>query len=113
MGRLKTVPSKISASPAQLTTKVNPSSWRKPGGGATARGYTYQWEQYRKRFLMVNPLCAYCSKAGRVTEACIVDHIVPHQGNMDLFWDTRNHQGLCKPCHDGTKAREEHHLGYR
>lgn len=113
MGRLKTAPSKLGAMPSSGLSKVNSNSWRPKGGGATARGYTYQWEQYRKRFLLLNPLCVYCQRVGKVTEACIVDHIIPHQGNQTLFWQQDNHQALCKLCHDSVKAREEARLGYR
>lgn len=83
------------------------------GQGATARGYTYQWEQYRKRFLLQHPLCVHCESLGRITAATIVDHIVPHHGNVELFWKQDNHQSLCKCCHDGWKAQQEHQLGYR
>jgi 5-methylcytosine-specific restriction endonuclease McrA len=42
-----------------------------------------------------------------VTEAKVVDHIVPHEGDEALFWDQANWQPLCKTCHDTTKAQEE------
>ena len=28
-----------------------------------------------------------------------VDHIVPHRGDMSLFWDVNNWQALCHECH--------------
>ncbi|ETR05275.1 HNH endonuclease domain protein [Acinetobacter baumannii UH6907] len=37
----------------------------------------------------------------------MVDHIVPHRGDDKLFWDTKNHQALCKLCHDKVKQKEE------
>ena len=48
-----------------------------------------------------------CTAAGRVTMATVVDHIEPHKGDPELFWDEDNWQGLCKPCHDGAKAELE------
>ena len=45
--------------------------------------------------------------------ASVVDHVTPHQGDQRLFWDEANHQSLCKPCHDGDKAREEARAGQR
>lgn len=48
-----------------------------------------------------------CSAMGRVTSATVVDHIVPHRGNNELFWDKSNWQALCKPCHDRHKQRLE------
>ena len=28
-----------------------------------------------------------------------MDHIRAHNGDLRLFWDRSNWQGLCKPCH--------------
>jgi len=36
----------------------------------------------------------------RYTGADCVDHIVPHRGSYELFWNQRNWQSLCKRCHD-------------
>ena len=46
-------------------------------------------------------------KQGRTEAATVVDHIVKHGGNQDLFWDESNWQALCKLHHDSTKQREE------
>jgi 5-methylcytosine-specific restriction enzyme A len=37
----------------------------------------------------------------------VVDHIIPHKGDINLFWDTKNWQALCKWHHDSVKQREE------
>ncbi|MEG0049160.1 MAG: HNH endonuclease signature motif containing protein [Clostridia bacterium] len=37
---------------------------------------------------------------GRLTFATVVDHIVPHRGDGELFWHKENWQPLCKDCHD-------------
>jgi 5-methylcytosine-specific restriction protein A len=37
----------------------------------------------------------------------VVDHIIPHKGDMKLFWDTKNWSALCKWHHDSVKQREE------
>ena len=39
--------------------------------------------------------------------ATVVDHIVPHKGDMALFWDKSNWQGLCAHCHNSHKQRRE------
>lgn len=78
---------------------------------ATQRGYTYKWTKYRKSFLCNNPLCQECLKQNRYTLANVVDHIIPHKGDMVLFWDTNNHQALCKKCHDTKTAREDGGFG--
>jgi 5-methylcytosine-specific restriction protein A len=40
----------------------------------------------------------------RATE---LDHIIPHKGNNELFWDESNHQGLCKHHHSLKTAKED------
>ncbi|MCG1029300.1 HNH endonuclease [Virgibacillus halodenitrificans] len=63
------------------------------------RGYNYRWQKYTESFLIRNPLCQHCIDRGDTVPATEVDHITPHRGNMKLFWDPNNHQGLCKSCH--------------
>jgi 5-methylcytosine-specific restriction protein A len=58
------------------------------------RGYSYKWHKARKTYLMANPLCVKCGKP-----ATEVDHITPHKGDMNLFWDVNNWQALCHECH--------------
>ena len=82
-------------------------SWRSDKRSSTERGYGYKWQKARLAYLQANPLCAYCAKVGRVTAANVADHIIPHQGNQELFWSVDNLQPLCSPCHNGTKAEEE------
>lgn len=76
-----------------------PSAW--------SRGYNHRWNEYRKLFLKENPLCAYHKKIGQVVAAEVVDHIRPHRGDYELFWDTDNHQALCTTCHNAIKQAEE------
>lgn len=56
--------------------------------------------------LEIEPLCAFCLTVGLTTAATIADHIVPHRGDLDLFWHG-DIQSLCKQHHDSTKQREE------
>ncbi|HYG07665.1 MAG TPA: HNH endonuclease signature motif containing protein [Stenotrophomonas sp.] len=106
MARLHTVPSRLAQVPSRLAT-VNSDSWRAGKQGSTARGYGYRWQQYRLRYLVQHPLCVMCEAEGRVEAAVVVDHVVPHGGDQQLFWSASNHQALCKACHDGTKQRQE------
>lgn len=46
-------------------------------------------------------------KRGQVVAATIVDHVIPHRGDQQLFWDKSNWQSLCKHCHDSHKQRIE------
>ena len=74
---------------------------------ARKMGYDSRWEKYRKDFLMRNPLCVECLKQGKHTPATVVDHIVPHKGSRSLFWNEKNHQSLCVPCHNKKTANED------
>lgn len=62
-------------------------------------------------FLSRNPLCVHCFKEGRYISAKIVDHIIPHKGDMKLFWDSENHQPLCESCHNKKTAKEDGGFG--
>ena len=57
-------------------------------------------ERLRPAQLLREPWCRECAKAGRRVRATVVDHIVPHRGDMRLFTDPGNLQSLCKSCHD-------------
>jgi len=75
------------------------------------RGYTKAWQRYRAQFLAEHPVCVACLRRGEISEATVVDHIVPHKGDMKRFWDKSNHQALCKHCHDSKTAREDGGFG--
>ena len=47
-----------------------------------------------------------CMAQGRVTAATVADHIVPHKGNYELFWNGEL-QSLCAFHHNKTKQRIE------
>ena len=57
------------------------------------------WKVTRKRVLEDNPVCDICLLGGRLVEAKDVDHILPHQGDYEMFHDATNLWGLCKSCH--------------
>lgn len=99
-------PRKLGALLARVPV-LQPGSWRADKQSSTQRGYNYQWQQARAGYLLEHPLCVYCSRAGRVTLATVLDHINPHRGDMAAFWDKSNWQGLCKAHHDGAKQAEE------
>ena len=80
---------------------------------AAARGYNARWRKASKLFLHQHPLCVRCQQAGRYTKATVVDHIVPHRGDQELFWDRSNWQPLCKSCHDRKTMTEDRYQEYR
>ena len=76
------------------------------------RGYNSKWQKARARYLVKHPLCAECSKKGVYVKATVVDHVVPHRGDQKLFWDDKNWQALCKPCHDKKTWSEDSNPTY-
>lgn len=75
-------------------------------GKTKDRGYGGKWQRARRSYLQMYPLCAECLRQDRLVEATVVDHVVPHRGDMALFWNSDNWQSLCKQCHDSKTARE-------
>lgn len=91
---------------------IRPTPSRTPAIGpkresACQRGYDRRWRKAAAGFLAEHPLCAECERQGKVAPAECVDHIVPHRGDMELFWDVDNWQGLCIPHHQQKTARGE------
>ena len=76
-------------------------------GSARERGYTAEWDRSARDHLKANPLCRYCALDGLVRPAGLVDHLYPHKGDQDLFWDARYWVSSCDPCHNGFKQRIE------
>lgn len=76
-------------------------------GSARERGYDGRWEKARAEHLARNPLCVCCLAHGITASAQVLDHIVPHKGNQQLFWDPANWQGLCEWCDKNLKRSIE------
>jgi 5-methylcytosine-specific restriction protein A len=82
-------------------------------GRETTHGklYTKRWDKARRMFLRENPLCVECRRKGRVTPANEVDHIIPHRGDLAMFWNTENWEAMCKPCHTAKTNSEDGGFG--
>lgn len=91
----------------ELQEKRDHTRYDSKRGSAAQRGYDYRWKKYRLNFLRKNPLCFSCLEKGRIIPSTRVDHIVPHKGNMKLFWDQKNHQALCESCHNRKTATSD------
>ena len=76
-------------------------------GSASARGYTHRWSKAAATFKTRHPLCLGCEAAGDVVAARLVDHVEPHRGDQDKFWDTSMWQPCCAWHHDVVKQRLE------
>jgi 5-methylcytosine-specific restriction protein A len=77
-----------------------------------ARSYDRRrWRGVSKAFLAEYPLCGMrpnglapvmskCYDQDRTTLAVAVDHVQPHKGDDELFWDLEaNGQSMCRVCH--------------
>ena len=77
----------------------------------TKHGHLYRssrWKRASKSFRSSpkGALCAYCSARGLVVPSAIVDHVNPHNGDLALFWDSNNWQGLCWSCHSAKSSED-------
>src|SRR5688572_26123266 len=73
-------------------------------GNSTKRGYGARWNAEARAYLASHGNCVMCLREGKHLPAQVVDHVVPHQGNMRLFWDRSNWQALCKSHHSSKTA---------
>ncbi|PLW77080.1 HNH endonuclease [Cohaesibacter celericrescens] len=65
------------------------------------------WKRIRARRLAADPLCVMCLADGVTKAAEIVDHVVPHKGDRELFYSYANTQSLCATHHNRDKQRME------
>lgn len=80
------------------------------GTGAERYPHLYgspRWRRLREYVLGQQPLCVMCKARGIVRSAVVVDHIKVHDGDVELFYDVGNLQGLCSSCHSGQKRIED------
>lgn len=62
---------------------------------------TAKWRKTSREFLKKYPFCFICGKPAR-----IADHITPHRGNLELFYDENNLQPMCWSCHSRKTFKE-------
>ena len=60
-----------------------------------------KWKALRQAKLGANPLCEKCG-----AEATEVHHIVPHDGDPELFYDSDNLMSICHSCHAKETQKE-------
>jgi 5-methylcytosine-specific restriction enzyme A len=64
--------------------------------------YGKRWRKRARHQLQIEPLCRMCASEGRITAASVVDHIIPHRGDINSFW-LGELQSLCTFHHNSTK----------
>ena len=114
MGKLKTLPNRLSSLPSSLgwlppqergaeAERTAHAPWR--AWYKTARWQRLRWSILaRDLFTCQWPGCG-CLESN--TSQLVADHREPHRGSERLFWDEHNLWTLCKPCHDSRKQRAE------
>lgn len=112
MGRLKGLPSRLAAPASRLAYLADrPALDRNRDNQPWRKWYkTARWQKLRMAVLARDLFTCQWPGCGRIeadTSLLVADHRRPHRGDERKFWDERNLQCLCKPCHDGPKARAE------
>lgn len=94
--------------------KHKPREQRKASAGYHGWYMLPIWtDRLRPAQLLREPLCRECARQyppsdpRHRTPATVVDHIVPHCGDWDVFIDSTNLQSLCKRHHDIKTAQEQ------
>jgi 5-methylcytosine-specific restriction protein A len=81
-------------------------------GSASQRLYGHAWHKARTAYLEVHPLCLACLREDVTTPASVVDHVVPHKGNLQLFWSEDNWRPLCARHHSMKTALHDGGFGH-
>jgi 5-methylcytosine-specific restriction protein A len=66
-----------------------------------------RWKRLAAHHRRVEPVCRMCRADGITMAVEVIDHVIPHRGNLNLFFDSNNLQALCSHHHSGAKQREE------
>lgn len=116
MGALKGrgLPRRLSAMPARIARRDAGSASGGDGVARRSRDWlnTAKWRRVRLEILERDGF--RCQQTGVVLDgkypapnSAVVDHVEPHRGDEDLFWDKDNMQAVCKSWHDSEKQRRE------
>lgn len=102
--KIKTIP--VTEKYCPPCSKLKQKQYSKSRNKEWQHLYGSRWQSARAAFLSHHPLCFECFKNGRTKAANVVDHIIPHKGDVNLFWVVDNWQALCKRCHNKKTATE-------
>ena len=64
-----------------------------------------EWRRRSRDFLKRYPICFICGAPSTIT-----DHIVPHRGDLSLFWNENNWQPMCQRCHSRKTMKENNNF---
>ncbi|ATG49753.1 HNH endonuclease [Celeribacter ethanolicus] len=73
---------------------------------------TAEWKRLRREVLKRDAWTCQATGVALVggkwePNSAIVDHIIPHRGNRDLFFDVNNLRAVSKEWHDKVKQGQE------
>lgn len=112
-GKRRVIPNlqpRVSMLAPSVTPIGRPSGWERQRASAVGKltsPYTHRrWRKRRADQLAREPLCCYCQRKGITRLATVADHIEPHRGDEQAFWQGAL-QSLCQWCHSAEKQREE------
>lgn len=119
MGRLKRAPATLATLPPRVgyATRIEAERGRdreRASGDNLRRLYnTKRWRDLRQVILARDGW--QCRQTGvllmgpvNAPNSPVIDHIIPHRGDLALFWDAGNLQAVAKAWHDSEKQRQEH-----
>jgi len=89
---------------AKRAAMIPSRKWYGTKEWAALRAKTFERDGYRCQM-------AGCGVLIHNTRKLVCDHIKPHRGDRQRFFDEQNLQTLCKPCHDRVKQRQEIRAG--
>lgn len=116
MARLSSVGPRLGAMPSRLggsaKTEAERSRHRDQTQGWRSWYKTARWQRLRLKVLQRDGYTCQATGALLVGKhpapnSPVVDHIRPHRGNPDLFWDEDNLQAVSKEYHDKVKQSTE------
>ena len=65
---------------------------------------TVRWRRLRDQVL--GEAMYTCARCGHTQVNLQVDHVRPHGGHVERFWNRANLQALCPSCHSAKTSRE-------
>ncbi len=110
MGRLTSLPSRLATLQSRVAQIAQGERGRREANPWRAWYNTSRWYRLRHAVLLRDGYQCQWPGCGRIeprSSQLVADHKQAHRGDERLFWDERNLQTLCKPCHDGRKQRAE------
>jgi hypothetical protein len=110
---LKTLKPRLSKLPPRLKTTREIRDKRYSADAQVRSWYhSARWKRLREAVLIRDQFT--CQQTGVLLvgkhpapNSPVVDHVVPHMGREELFWDPANCQSVAKSWHDSVKRSEE------